>query len=1314
MGAVYLVRDQRSGQKLALKRGWSSDKRKSQRRGALLEREYHTLAQLAHPRIIEVYEYGVDDDGPYYTMELLHGSDLDKAGQLPWKQACALLYDIASSLAILHARGLLHRDVSLRNVRVAPEGRAKLIDFGAMAAIGVAKDVVGTPPFMAPEVLQMQELDARADLFSLGALGYHLLTGRNAYPARRLSELRDVWRSRPFPPTRLAPEVPPALSALIMQLLMLDRSARPRSAAEVMERLCALAGIPIEERVEVSRAYLMTPALVGREKALVCARKEILSLVRRDGGTLLIEGTPGSGRSRMLDACVLEGKILGMTVLRADCGDAAEGDWSVARVLCAQLIALLPEEALEAARLSKDVLAHVIEGLGGDSSRTSGTPERSLLLRELRDFVLGLARGQRLLVAVDDVDKIDEPSAAFLAALAHKTERHAVMLALSMEREQGTSTSASLRLLRLVANTIELEALLPEQTQTLMQSIFGDAPNLQLVAGRIHALAQGNPRASMDLARHLAERGLARYEAGSWLLPSQLDDGDLPKTLADALAERLAALRPDARALLDLQCLADGDALKLSDYSELTGFGEPKPVFSALDELLAARVLLADGEGYRFIQRGFLPLVQAGIADERRRAIHARIADLLARQGGDVLRRAHHLLCAGREHQAIELLCTINLLAQQPPTQLLEHAIEQAERLGFPLPTLHRLRAALVSKASMVLAPESFRRCLPKVLAQLEQDSGLALYRELSHLPDAERLRCALAGTHDRYLARPEEQRVHIAIEAIRELARLSGALCSFATQVFDPAVLESLPSLGPLFPLSRSLCVIQQVVDACKERLSGRYLRHRELALQALERISEPDRAGLDEIQHRRTRAGLHFAIGLFEASLGISGVEARCAVLEAEREHRVNAWRIRMILHLNQGNVEEARKCERRAELLQLQDSSAQSYLGMGAGFEVMALAEVGDLVGVKSCIDKLTILANRYPGWVPWLAYGQCRYRWLQGDLTGALEVLSRAIEVESPPHNASYLAGLHVRLLAELGRVDEAVSCGRQYFERYRADWAIGIGLAQALAAAGEYEQALATLEPIIDSSVALGSAGFALGVLYEARARIAIRMGDRAGFARFAELCAAEYKRARNSALTARFTRLLEDAREHEVGDAKSALEICEILQQPANESEYNTVHSRILECVDESDRARCALTLLLQSTDSAVGYLYGVRDGQPVLLAAVPEPPVGDTVSQWVDECLQAELATGADATQDNLGGETRSELAVQFSDSEGRHLEPIFLYAMQQRPLQIAAVLALHMPTGARTLPSRHLLEELANELLQHGDVNGLRVEHA
>jgi hypothetical protein len=92
-----------------------------------------------------------------------------------------------------------------------------------------------------------------------------------------------------------------------MQLLALDRSARPPNAAEVMKRLAAIAGLTIAEHVEVSRAYLATPTLLGRDRELIEIRKGMLSLVRGDGNTLVVEGLSGSGRSRVLDACALEG-----------------------------------------------------------------------------------------------------------------------------------------------------------------------------------------------------------------------------------------------------------------------------------------------------------------------------------------------------------------------------------------------------------------------------------------------------------------------------------------------------------------------------------------------------------------------------------------------------------------------------------------------------------------------------------------------------------------------------------------------------------------------------------------------------------------------------------------------------------------------------------------------------------------------------------------------------------------------------------------------------------------------------------------------
>src|SRR6476469_2001931 len=146
MGAVYEVVDQNDGRTIALKRLLVQEDGAREQLTALFQREYHTLSRLAHPVAIDVYEYGVDEVGPYYTMELLAGDDLRTLLPLPFERACALLREVASVLSLLHTRRLIHRDVTSRNIRVVGSHRAKLLDFGALAPIGYTGPVVGTPP----------------------------------------------------------------------------------------------------------------------------------------------------------------------------------------------------------------------------------------------------------------------------------------------------------------------------------------------------------------------------------------------------------------------------------------------------------------------------------------------------------------------------------------------------------------------------------------------------------------------------------------------------------------------------------------------------------------------------------------------------------------------------------------------------------------------------------------------------------------------------------------------------------------------------------------------------------------------------------------------------------------------------------------------------------------------------------------------------------------------------------------------------------------------------------------------------------------
>src|SRR4051812_41774 len=177
MGIVYHVVDRTTGEARALKR-LTSDATKEPVLVEAFEREYQVLAGLDHPRIIRVFDYGVDEQGPYYTMELLEGEDMRQAAPMPFREACGYLRDIATSLALLHARRLIHRDLSPGNVRRTPDGHCKLFDFGALTGFGYTREIVGTPPAIPPEAVNNAPQDHRSDLYQLGALAYWMLTNQ--------------------------------------------------------------------------------------------------------------------------------------------------------------------------------------------------------------------------------------------------------------------------------------------------------------------------------------------------------------------------------------------------------------------------------------------------------------------------------------------------------------------------------------------------------------------------------------------------------------------------------------------------------------------------------------------------------------------------------------------------------------------------------------------------------------------------------------------------------------------------------------------------------------------------------------------------------------------------------------------------------------------------------------------------------------------------------------------------------------------------------------------------------------------------------
>ena len=285
---------------------------------ARFEREVQLTAGLTHPSTIAIYDYGRTADGVfYYAMELLHGINLAQLvafdGPLPAGRVVHLLRQACGALTEAHAAGLIHRDVKPQNLMLCMYGGipdfVKILDFGLVKEMGAVEhasrgeegadaalsqdgSLLGTPLYMAPEGMSdPTKVDARADIFGLGAVGYFLLTGSSPFPGRTALEVFKLERQGPPPALASAAKapVPPALEETLRRCLSFERSARPASAEELDALLEACAVTPAWTPAE-ARTWWRDRGNAALEAAASEHRE------REDRGQFLMLSSDYSGR----------------------------------------------------------------------------------------------------------------------------------------------------------------------------------------------------------------------------------------------------------------------------------------------------------------------------------------------------------------------------------------------------------------------------------------------------------------------------------------------------------------------------------------------------------------------------------------------------------------------------------------------------------------------------------------------------------------------------------------------------------------------------------------------------------------------------------------------------------------------------------------------------------------------------------------------------------------------------------------------------------------------------------------------------------
>ena len=741
MGIVYEAFDRQRQERIAIKTLMHFDASNLYR----FKQEFRTLADVLHPNLVQLHELVVDDrEKVLFTMELVEGDDflgyVQKAGTrrvsprtevievesgvhravqaegragadgqtaeldsspADFDKLRPTLRQLVRGVRAVHAAGKLHRDLKPSNVRITPEGRTVILDFGVATQLRTQRaeangqeGIVGTVLYMAPEQALGEAPVAASDFYSVGVMLYEAIVGRPPFIGSAVEVLTLKCTVTPQPPSACASGVPKDLDELCMALLAPEPEQRP-PGAEILRRL----GASTSDRPAARRASDRPQAmrLVGREAQLLALRDAFAATRGGRAVAVRISGLAGLGKSALVnhfldeleqpgDVLVLRGRAYQRESMPYKAVDGVVD--ALSRVL------LDGQESEGGLRLPKEIaaLSHVFPVLRrvqsidqavrsiGVSQASPADPQiiRQLAFGALRELFGTLARRQPVVVFIDDAQWGDLDSAALLLEMLRPPDAPPFLLLMTY-RNEDAETSPLLAAIRerwpegAEVRDVVIPPLDAEDTKGLALALLGSTDVMaESMARAVAREAQGSPFLVEELVRGNSGR-IAEAEA---TLAIHMLDLTI-HTLDKVIGHRLARLHDAARRLIEVVAVG-GRPLPVAVVAAASGMGE------GINETVA---LLGKGRLARTGIRNGLEVIEVThdrigetivglIAPDLLREHHGRLASaLVATPGADLEAVAVHMLGAGDRKRAAEYA---ERAAEQAATKL---AFDHAARL---------------------------------------------------------------------------------------------------------------------------------------------------------------------------------------------------------------------------------------------------------------------------------------------------------------------------------------------------------------------------------------------------------------------------------------------------------------------------------------------------------------------------------------------------------------------------------------------------------------------------------------------------------
>ncbi len=701
---VYRVVCRLSGETRALKLATSTEGARAVCfEAALLER----LQDPGHPGIARVLERGEANGSPWFSASWAEGGRVQDLKGEWWRQRresgirdrsragdsepiLALVYQLASALDYVHGRGIVHADVSPRNVLLNRDFSPILCDFGSAREQYFAEHAAdydeaarrpATPGYIAPERLAAAPWDSRADIYALGCIWYELTTGRPVFEAEDEVALAiRHQRGEPTPAGHWVAELAPEIEAAIAETLSKDPHARIPTAADVMARIRPFVG-SIPARGQTSRVYFGS-RMFGREQE----RARVLGLASEPAsgsGITLIAGPPGSGKSRFLAEIRDELRRLGRRTLE-----------------------------LKSDRVDPEAIGPLLQQAGA-----------------FEEHVHPLA------LFLDDADRSDPATRQRLVNSGSGASRPHLFMTCSLDR------AAELEMVLTPEQLIRLAPLSISATSRMLGDMLAESAVAKPIVDVVQREAFGNPRSIRELVSNLIRLHLLEREDRHWLLaPAALDPERTAAVWAESVGDRLLELPRAWRAICAVAALL-GDSFSIDELELVlaeAGLAAGEDVGALLHTLARLQfVTRGSDRRLRFTNPAYRALFKPFLEPLLSRKLHGQLAESLqhknstlprwfdigvhyigagesARAIDALLRAAQAAMAAGASADAIRAL-ELAFAESQKGNGVSLRAEQRSMRLGVRLLTLYRRAGqhdALRDLASALLASDDRRFAL--------------------------------------------------------------------------------------------------------------------------------------------------------------------------------------------------------------------------------------------------------------------------------------------------------------------------------------------------------------------------------------------------------------------------------------------------------------------------------------------------------------------------------------------------------------------------------------------------------------------------